>query len=332
MVVFDINHTNYKLLIKDLASHLGIPYHHNSDHLVITPPAGNGIIRTIRLFDEFHVLLVNAVFNGELVTKRQCSDDHHYILHFDHASITQTIRFEVDDEFLQKTNAQHSVARLTSNIFSNTEIIPPGLHIKSVKILFNEKWLKKYLDLDQHEDVLQKYLLLKTESFDLEQLDDVYLRLLDDLWKVEKEDHLQNTFLQDKVITLIERFFTRIHDKMDIVHRKCNLTGDELSRLLKVEQVITSNLSVIPPTINQCARMASMSTTKLKLSFKKVFGDSIYSYYQKLRMQRAKELILTEKLNVKQAAQAVGYDNTSNFIIAFKKQFNISPGTIVKAA
>jgi AraC-like DNA-binding protein len=68
-----------------------------------------------------------------------------------------------------------------------------------------------------------------------------------------------------------------------------------------------------------------MSSTKLKKSFKSMYGDSIYSYYQKQRLQKANELLLTEKYSVKQAANAVGYTNIANFTLAFKKQFHKAP-------
>ena len=73
-----------------------------------------------------------------------------------------------------------------------------------------------------------------------------------------------------------------------------------------------------------------MSSTKLKKNFKNLFGDSIYSYYQKHRMLKAKELMLAKKHTVKQVAREVGYDNVSNFITAFRKQFKHSPGSLVE--
>lgn len=64
------------------------------------------------------------------------------------------------------------------------------------------------MGLSADKDVLQKYLLLKTESFDIEQLDAVYLQLMEEIWSILQNDPEQNIFLQNRVTLLIEHFFT----------------------------------------------------------------------------------------------------------------------------
>ena len=327
MIVLNITHNDYHLLLKDFAALLQIPYN-SPNKLSIIEPAGKGVMKALNLYNDIQVLLTDAYFNNSVVTIREKKDDRYYILHFDDVTITNTVKFQVDDNLLQKTNTRHSVARLTSNLFTNTETIPAGQAIKSVKILLNEKWMKNYLGLDEKADVLNKYLTLKTESFDLEPLDAAYKKLLDELWTALKDEQVSEIFIQNRVGLLIERFFTRIHDKLNSTVKKFRLSEDEMKRLLQIEQDITRNLSIMPPTIDQCARMASMSSTKLKKNFKNIFGDSIYSYYQKHRMLKAKELMLAKRYTVKQVAKEVGYDNVSNFITAFRKQFNHSPGSL----
>jgi AraC-like DNA-binding protein len=71
--------------------------------------------------------------------------------------------------------------------------------------------------------------------------------------------------------------------------------------------------------------MALMSATKLKNIFKKAFGMSMYEYYQKNRMHKAKELLCSGKYSVSQVGVMIGYRNLSNFSNAFKKEFNYLP-------
>ena len=328
MIVLHINHTNYKLLLKDISAALQIPHPHE-DYLIIPQPKGEGILKAINLFDELQVLLADVVFNEGMITIRERSDDRYFILHFDDVFIKETASLKVDDELLQKSNTRHSVARLTSNIFVNTEELPPHLYIKSVKVLFNEKWLKKYMGMDAEDDVLQKYLSLKTESFDIEQLDTGYLKLMEELWAVKKDDPLQNIFLQNRVTLLIERFFTSLYNKANLINGKFNLSTEVINGLIKVEHLLVNDFSKLPPTIDEFSRLVSMSSTKLKKSFKSMFGDSIYSYYQKQRLQKANELLLSGKYTIKEAANAIGYTNIANFMLAFKKQFKKLPENIV---
>jgi AraC-like DNA-binding protein len=329
MIVLSINHTDYRLLLQDLATVLRIPYN-GDDYVNIPDHAGSGTLKALKLFNELNVLLVNAVFNEALVYKRPQSETRYYVLHFEDVYIKGTTKSLIDDELLQKTNTHHAYARLTSNVFSFSEELPPGISIKSVKILFEEKWLQKYLGLSADTSVLQKYLSLKTESFDIEPLDAEYLKLIEEIYSVPQDDPLQNIYLQNRVALLVERFFTRIHEKADLVGGVFKLTDDEMQRLIKVEQSLIKDFSEAPPTIEAFSKMVSMSSTKLKKSFKEMYGNSIYSYYQKLRMQKARELILSGQHTIRQTAEAVGYINTANFITAFKKQYNILPGQLLE--
>ncbi len=326
MIVLQVNHTNYQELLQDLALQLGLPFQQNN-LLIISPPAGSGILKSVSLFDELQVLLVDASFNDTLITIRERSDDRYFILHFDDVLITGTVIAKVDDEILQKSNTRHAVARLTSNLFVNTEELPPHMHIKSIKVLFNEKWLKKYMGMETDADVLKSYLSLKTESFDIEQLDVEYLELMDQLWNAPKDDPMQDMFLQNRVTLLIERFFTRLYSKMNLLQGKFDLSSAVIQSMVKVENLLISDFTKIPPTIEEFSRMFSMSSTKLKKSFKSIYGDSIYAYYQKQRLQKANELLLSGHYNIKQVAEAIGYNNVSNFTLAYKKQFKKVPAS-----
>jgi hypothetical protein len=179
MTVLQVDHINYKQLLHDIAARLNISQKAGDDFLKLQPPAGTGILKAVSLFNELEVLLADVRFSESFTTIRKRSDNRYFILHFDDVFVTTTAVMKVDDETLQKTNSRHSVARLTSNLFENTEELPAGLHIKSIKVLFNEHWLKKYMGLDAEDDVLKKYLSLKTESFDIEPLDGEYLKLMD---------------------------------------------------------------------------------------------------------------------------------------------------------
>lgn len=329
MIVLHVNHTNYQELLQDIATQLGLRYQ-KKGLLIINPPAGSGILKSIALFDELQVLLVDATFNDILVTIRERSDDRYFILHFDDVLITGTAIAKVDDEIMQKSNTRHAVARLTSNLFVNTEELPPHLHIKSIKVLFNEKWLKKYMGIETEADVLKSYLSLKTESFDIEQLDVEYLELMDQLWNARKDDPMQDIFIQNRITLLIERFFTRLYAKMNLLKGKFDLSSAVIQSMVKVETLLISDFSKNPPTIDEFSRMFSMSSTKLKKSFKSIYGDSIFAYYQKQRLHKANELLLSGQFNIKQVAGAIGYNNVSNFTLAYKKQFNKVPATLTQ--
>jgi AraC-like DNA-binding protein len=79
------------------------------------------------------------------------------------------------------------------------------------------------------------------------------------------------------------------------------------------------------PTLEQFAEMAKMSTSKLKLKFKKRYGLPIYTYYLNSRMAYAKELIESGQ-EVHYVAKLIGYSAPIKFIQTFKKYYGETPG------
>ncbi|MBL0356873.1 MAG: helix-turn-helix transcriptional regulator [Chitinophagaceae bacterium] len=329
MIVLELNHTDNKTFLRTMAAVMNAPYN-GEDFIEIHPPAGTGIIKVIDLADELQVLLADVVFTKRLIAKREQSDNRYYVLHFEDVHINDTATFIVGGETLQKKQTRHAVVRLTSNVFSNTEEIAPNTVVKAVKVFFSEAWLKKYLGLGDNVDGLQKYVSLKTACFDIEPLDAPYLGLMDELWNVKKNDPLQNVFLKNRVTLLIERFFTRLAAKMKQFEGKPDMSEEDLHRLVRVEHLLVKDLSEPPPTIEELSKMVTMSTTKLKKRFKEMYGSGIYTYYQTMRLQKAKELLLSGKYSVKETADSVGFYNAANFSSAFKKQFNTLPSQLIQ--
>lgn len=329
MIVLELQHTDNKTFLATMAGLMGVPYH-GEDFIIIQPPAGTGIIKVINLAEELQVLLADVEFSRHLIAKRSQSDKRYYVLHFEDVQVTDTATFVVDGETLQKKQTRHAVVRLTSNVFSNTEEITAHTPVKAVKVFFSEAWLKKYLGLGDDVDGLQKYVSLKTACFDIEPLDAEYLRLMDELWNVKKDDPLQNIFLQNRVTLMIERFFTRLAEKMKLFEGKPDMPEGDMERLMKVEHLLVKDLAEVPPTIDELSKLVTMSATKLKKNFKEMYGSGIYTYYQTMRLQKAKELLLSGKYNVKETAHAVGFNNAANFSTAFKKQFHTLPSELIE--
>ena len=71
--------------------------------------------------------------------------------------------------------------------------------------------------------------------------------------------------------------------------------------------------------------MAGMSETKLKQLFKQVFGDTIYNYYQKERMEEAAFLIKHAGYSVSEAGYHLGFSNLSHFSRLFEKHHGQTP-------
>lgn len=101
-------------------------------------------------------------------------------------------------------------------------------------------------------------------------------------------------------------------------------TNIELEALYKVSVLIEKDLQQ-HHSIASLAVYSGMNRQKLTVGFKSLFGQTIYGYYLNKRMDLAKTLLITGDLPLKLVAKKAGYRNATNFSIAFKKFYNITP-------
>jgi AraC-like DNA-binding protein len=73
-----------------------------------------------------------------------------------------------------------------------------------------------------------------------------------------------------------------------------------------------------------------MSSTKLKTKFKSFYGMKLYEFYNRNRLEKAKELLQSGKYSVKEVGLDIGFSNLSNFAKAFKKEFGILPNELLR--
>ena len=78
--------------------------------------------------------------------------------------------------------------------------------------------------------------------------------------------------------------------------------------------------------INYCMEgRFKMSPTVLKKCFKGVYGDSVYAYMKKYRLQMAERLLKENKLTIGEIALQIGYQNPNKFTSAFRTEYGMSP-------
>jgi AraC-like DNA-binding protein len=80
-----------------------------------------------------------------------------------------------------------------------------------------------------------------------------------------------------------------------------------------------------PITVQSMSRRAGMSIAAFHHNFKRVAGSSPLQYVKRIRLDRAKRLMMHDGYNASTAARAVGYESASQFSREFKRQFGVTP-------
>jgi AraC-like DNA-binding protein len=79
------------------------------------------------------------------------------------------------------------------------------------------------------------------------------------------------------------------------------------------------------PTIRKLARAVGMAETALTRGFKAVYGETIFDFSLRCRMQHAMILLRDQHWSVDKASACVGYSHSTSFATAFRRHFGIRP-------
>jgi len=152
--------------------------------------------------------------------------------------------------------------------------------------------------------------------------------MLKELFELKENDVLIPIRRLSGIIHLIEKFLhSFLRQEQAALPR--TVKKNDLESMQHVEQILSSKLEGFP-SLESLAQEVFMSTSKLKNLFKQVYGHTLYDYYNKSRLQRAKDLLLTGQCSIKQAGSEIGFSNLSHFAKAFRKEFGILPRDLVK--
>jgi AraC-like DNA-binding protein len=146
--------------------------------------------------------------------------------------------------------------------------------------------------------------------------------LLKNIAFINMNDALSHFYVQIKVQELLYLLFSKLSLRENTSYQ--NINSADAEKLLVIRNEILSDLST-PPVLPELAQIAAMSETKLKQLFKQTFGDTIYNYYQKVRMEEAGFLLKKAHLSVSEVGYQLGFSNLSHFSRLFEKHYGITP-------
>ena len=319
MVVFNLSHNNYQTLIADLGSQIKVVPENNT--IILPKQIGEGIIKVIALPNGLQTLLLKINFNKDVMIKSGNTNEGDYVLNFD--------ELEIPGEKNIPDKTVNSFVRLTGASFKHWKVVKKNSSVQLVKILFSKEWLANYMGLTEKISEFEKYIPVKNDAAEKVKLNEEYRRIINEILIVDDKDLLQNIYYNNRILLLIEQFFTRMHAEMLSPKGIYKLTAEDVLKLKEVEAILNC-FNTAPPNIEVLAKKVFMSKSRLASTFKQLHGSSIYNYYQNQRMQKAHELLSSGKFSVKETGEQLGYTNQSNFILAFTRQFNLSPKSLLE--
>jgi AraC-like DNA-binding protein len=326
VIQIEFNHTDYGELLQYYAEVFKGDLKNNK--LELPTKIGDGFIKLIELPNGLQGLVSDYTVHQDVLLTRTKINKEYFTLRFDEVIIPEAVAAD-DSVAISELSPVRSAVFLGSTKFDWMFLSNKGTRVKGVNILFSKQWLEQFLEVESVGDLIKKYLSLKMSAFNYEPMDMEYKRILAEIVQTNVDPAFETLIIQNRVMLLLERFFTRIYYKMSDMHFDVKLSNEDINRLKMIEKELVKDFSVEPPGITKLAKLAAMSPSKLKNSFKEIFGLPVYQYFQKHRMNKAKAMLISNKYSVREVGVELGYSNLSNFAKAFKKSFDQLPSDLL---
>lgn len=137
--------------------------------------------------------------------------------------------------------------------------------------------------------------------------------------------------LQNVVLTLLEYFLCNRNRSLLGVNPISDIENeDDLSLIREVESYISEYYCSDTFTVDSILKKTYTSYHRLNFLFKSIHGMTISEYIRNKRIEKSKEMIADNVKSISQIAYEIGYSSISNYILAFKKVYQITPGKYKK--
>lgn len=137
--------------------------------------------------------------------------------------------------------------------------------------------------------------------------------------------------VQNNVLSLLEYFLGNRHRGLLGANPTADIENeDDLSLIREVESYISEYYCSDTFTVDSILKKTYTSYHRLNFLFKSIHGMTISEYIRNKRIERSKEMIADNAKSISQIAYEIGYSSISNYILAFKKVYQITPGKYKK--
>ena len=194
-----------------------------------------------------------------------------------------------------------------------------GIYINlNMKRLY--KIVSKYNKLSKYSFTDQKTLNSVSINKKTDKINNVLSRILFAL-----QDDMESSLLMSYLLD--ELYFRILQDKSgDILQQLCEQSSS-FSKITNIIEFIHNNYNE-KISIDEMAEMAEMSINSFHRLFKKATNDTPIQFIKKIRLGRARELILHKNMKSIEASEKVGYDSVTQFSREFKRYYGVTPGKI----
>jgi AraC-like DNA-binding protein len=105
---------------------------------------------------------------------------------------------------------------------------------------------------------------------------------------------------------------------------------DTEQKIRKAQEILVADLHDMPD-LGELARETNLPKTVLREGFEYIYGKATTQYYQDYKFEKSLAMLESGKYLIRDIAYAVGFQNPSHFISAFKLRYKTTPKQWIKS-
>lgn len=138
---------------------------------------------------------------------------------------------------------------------------------------------------------------------------------------------IRKGYFKVKVLEIL--LFLSTLEEEELKQSKRYYLKKQVNTVKSIKKYLISDLSE-RTSLDDLSMQFEIPLTTMKLVFKEIYGDSIYSFIRKYKMQKAAQLLKSTTKEINDIASCLGYSNASKFSTAFKKVLGVNPSSYRK--
>ncbi len=202
----------------------------------------------------------------------------------------------------------------------------PGSHERQVSISVRPEFLIEHF-LPSNSDVparLQAFVSPSGSGIDYCQLP-LSAQMMDIATKLIDNPYPAALYLINSEALALQLLCAAVGDFLALSDRPTeDYSEHQLRALSAARQLLMEQLSPVP-TLRKIARSVGLSERVLTRGFKTIYGETIFDFSLRCRMQYALTLLRDRRWSVDRASEAAGYSHPTSFTTAFRRHFGMRP-------
>ncbi len=318
---FIFKQSDYINWTNDFAIALGSEVKNNS--ILFSPHIAVGTTQSFFLEDGFSACVNNYSLNNEVIFTRHPADQFGVIIYLYHFHTSNSIEYKIDNTTVNVVDGTHYALQITNAQTFHQLKFTKSTIVRGLSIYLENDWIQK----NASNRALDVFNYLKQVNYFQQFFSAKQKRLMDEILDMPENHSYPELYIKSRIYRILDKLMETFLQR-DISELPERISEDDFQTLQKIETILTKSYDKSFPGIEKLSRISFMSESKLKKLFKQSFGMGLFEYFQKNRMHKAKEHILSGKYTITEAGIKLGYQNLSNFSAAFRKEFQCLPSEL----